>query len=42
VIDVRRIYGQESPFKARNPGTAQVLLNAATHIENHLSHHDSS
>lgn len=37
---VGTIYVQDSPFKARKLGAALVFRNAATHIEQHLSHHE--
>lgn len=37
---VGTIYVQESPFKARKLGAALVFRNAASHIENRLSHHE--
>ena len=40
--EVGTIYVQESPFRARKIGAAMVFRNAATHIEQRLSHHDGS
>ncbi|WP_136440736.1 tRNA 2-selenouridine(34) synthase MnmH [Pacificoceanicola onchidii] len=37
---VGTMYKQISPFQARKIGAALVFRNAASHIENHLSHHD--
>ena len=37
---VGTIYVQDSPFKARKLGAALVFRNAATHIEQRLSHHE--
>ncbi|WP_298854486.1 tRNA 2-selenouridine(34) synthase MnmH [uncultured Ruegeria sp.] len=39
---VGTIYVQESPFLARKLGAALVFRNAASHIEQHLSHHEGS
>lgn len=39
---VGTIYVQDSPFKARKLGAALVFRNAASHIEQHLSHHEGS
>lgn len=40
--EVGTIYVQESPFKARKLGAAMVFRNAASHIEQSLSHHEGS